>query len=342
MNAPALRVPRHDGERVRRALLDAGLLRLDLKVRVAGDEVLLPLARDVPDFEGRRATTAEFEAQKTPPPAWQQVVRGIPEALVAELPSSFDVIGDVVLFKVPRSLEAHAREIADAMLATIPNARCIALDHGVEGELRVRRLEVLAGSERSETVHVENGVRLRVDPATCYFSPRLATERKRVADLVAPGERVLDLFAGVGPFAIVIARHAKPARVDAVDLNAEAVRYMRENIVVNKVDGVVFAHEGDARVLAGEYAGASERFDRVITNLPHGAHAFLEAVMPLVKSGGTWHYHCIQSEDDLARHLGELGARSRAMGRELSVTARREVRTYSPSERHFAVDFAVA
>ena len=336
--APALRVPLAEGERVRRALLDEGALRLDLKLRREGGELLMPLVDGQPRL-GFPVAQAEFEEVEQEPRHYAERLGHLPEAARALLPTSFDVIGEVLVVKVPDALRPFEGEIARALLETTPRVRTVAHDEGVAGELRVRALRVLAGDLRTETEHVEHGVRLRLDPATCYFSPRLATERHRVARLVAPGERVVDLMAGVAPFALAIAKHARPARVDAVDLNEAAVSYARENVRLNKAEGVVFVEHADARAWAAAHEGVA---DRVVTNLPHSAHAFLEDALRVLKpEGGTWHYHCIQGEDALGRHLAELASRARDAGRGLRVAGTRVVRAYSPRERHHAVDFAV-
>lgn len=335
--APALRVPLRDGERVRRALLDEGALRLDLKVRKEGGELLLPLL-DGQARMGFPLALADFEDVEEAPRHYAERLTHLPPAVQLLLPSAFDVIGEVLLVKLPEELAPHELEIAKALLDTTPRIRTVAHDEGVAGELRVRALRVLAGDPCTATEHVEHGVRLRVDPATCYFSPRLATERRRVASLVRPGERVVDLMAGVGPFALVVAKHSQVAHVDAVDLNEAAIEFARENVKLNKMETRVFAERADARDWARAHEGVA---DRVITNLPHSAHAFLEDALRVLKPEGVWHYHCIQAEDSLGRHLAELASRAADAGRGLSVTARRVVRAYSPRERHYAVDFAV-
>ncbi|HLE96027.1 MAG TPA: class I SAM-dependent methyltransferase family protein, partial [Candidatus Thermoplasmatota archaeon] len=301
--APALRVPRTEAEALRRALIAEARLRTDLKPRREGDEVVFPVTDALPE--------EEFEAGGQAPRTYREML-DLPADLAALLPSSFDVVGHVLLLKLPEPLLPHARSIADALLAANPPVRTVALDRGVKGEFRVRDLEVVAGERSTRTVHVEHGVRLVVDPATAYFSPRLATERARVAAHVRPGERVADLFAGVGPFAIVLAKLARPARVDAVEWNPSAAQMLRENVRRNRVDGVVVPHEDDARAWAsrGENGG---RFDRVVMNLPHGAHAFLEAAFGLVGEAGVVHHHVIASEAGLARHLDEVEARARAV-----------------------------
>ncbi|HUR69526.1 MAG TPA: class I SAM-dependent methyltransferase family protein [Candidatus Thermoplasmatota archaeon] len=337
MESPALRVPLSEGERVRRALLDEGALRLDLKVRREGGELLLPLL-DAHARLGFPLARAVFEPVEEEPRHYAQRLAHLPAAVQALLPSAFDVIGEVLLVKIPDALAPYEKEIAKALLDTTPRVRTVAHDEGVTGELRVRALRVLAGDPDTRTEHVEHGVRIRVDPATCYFSPRLATERRRVAGLVAPGERVVDLMAGVAPFALVVAKHSQAARVDAVDLNGAAVDFARENVKLNKLETRVFPEHADARAWAAAHPGVA---DRVITNLPHGAHAFLEDALRVLKPEGVWHYHCIQAEDALGRHLAELASRASDAGRGLVVQATRVVRAYSPRERHYAVDLAV-
>lgn len=335
--SPALRVPLRDGERVRRALLDEGALRLDLQVRKDGGELLLPLMDGQPRL-GYPVALAEFEEVEDSPRHYTERLAHLPPAARAVLPSAFDVIGHVLLVKIPDELRDHEKEIAEALLATTPRVKTVAHDEGVAGELRVRALRILAGEPDTATEHVEHGVRIRVDPATCYFSPRLATERRRVAGLVQPGERVVDLMAGVAPFPLVIAKHSEAARIDAVDLNEAAVAFARENVRINKMESRIAVVHADARAWAGAHAGVA---DRVITNLPHSAHAFLEEALKVLKAEGTWHYHCIQAEDALGRHLAELASRAADVGRSLHVAGTRVVRAYSPRERHYAVDFLV-
>ena len=78
-------------------------------------------------------------------------------------------------------------------------------------------------------------LRFMVDVEKCYFSPRLSTERARIADLVEDGEVVLNMFAGVGPYSITIAKRKK-AEVYSNELNEAAYRLHLENNRLNKVE----------------------------------------------------------------------------------------------------------
>jgi len=202
----------------------------------------------------------------------------------------------------------------------------------VSGELRVREWDVLYGAS-TETVHREYGHEFALDIAAVYFSPRLATERHRVVEQVRDGERALDMFAGVGPFAVPMA--ARGAAVVACDLNPVAVEYLRENARRNGVSDRVTAIEGDVRDLAADYSGWA---DRLVMNLPHTAGEFLDTAVELAGAECVLHYYDIQHEDD------PFGPGTRAIRAaaepvyDVAVETERVVRSYAPHEQNVCLD----
>lgn len=334
----AVRVPKDKGEATRQRLRDLGVLRLDLKPSTEGPWLLLPVqdrARDA--FLGLDLTTSEFEAQEAPPPRYQELAQ-VPDEVRALLPTSFDVVGHAIVLKLPGELRPHAAEVGRALLAAHRQARTVLADHGVQGVARVRQVEVIAGEPDTVVEHVEHGLRYRVDLATCYFSPRLATERLRTAEQVQAGEVVLDMFAGVGPFAILVAKQGKASRVYAVDINPDAVRFLEENARRNKVQDKVRPVLADGAAFAPSLAG---QCDRVIMNLPHTASQHWEAALQACKPQAVVHLHAIAERDALPALAASLQTRARAAGWEAKVRAQREVRLYSPSQAHFALDVEV-
>jgi tRNA (guanine37-N1)-methyltransferase len=158
---------------------------------------------------------------------------------------------------------------------------------GVEGEFRLRSLKHLAGEKRTLTLHRENGCVFRVDVARCYFSPRLSTERLAIAGQVAPRERVLNMFAGVGPFSIPIAKTAG-ARVTSCEINEYACDLHEENDRLNKVQDKVRVIRGDAAELPTE---EKSKFDRVLMPHPSQADKFLPAALAMAKKRAVIHYY---------------------------------------------------
>ncbi len=180
-----------------------------------------------------------------------------------QLWKGIDIVGDIAILKVPPELEDKAAAIAENLLRTAPNVRVVLRQAGpVESKFRTRRLEWLAGEIRTETTHREFGCVYRVDLAKAYFSPRLGYERKRVADLVSDGECVVNFFAGVGSFSIMIARHARPSRIYSLDLNSAAVHYHRVNNALNRVREPIELICGEARSIVS--ACLVGRCDRVL------------------------------------------------------------------------------
>ncbi|MCA1812878.1 MAG: class I SAM-dependent methyltransferase family protein [Halobacteriales archaeon] len=332
----AVKVPRERGEEVRQRLRGLGLLRMDLKPLSEGPSLLLPVrdgARDA--LLGYPFTTAEFDAQEGKPASYQELAQ-VPDELRALLPTSFDVVGDLIVVKLEPGLLPHAAEVGRALLAAHKGARGVLLDEGVQGTYRIRALRTIAGEPRTRTEHREHGLRLDVDLAKAYFSPRLASEHARVAEQVRQGEVVLDLFAGVGPFALLIAKHGKAQRVYAVDLNADAVEAIQRNAQRNKVEERVQAVLADADEFARSVQG---RCDRVIMNLPHGADQHWEQALGAGKPRAVVHYHRIIERAQVDAHVRGLVERAALAGWRVTERERRVVRDYSPAQSHYAVDF---
>jgi len=117
------------------------------------------------------------------------------EGDAALLCSSFDQVGEIAIIRIPDPLLPRRREIGEAVLAQASGATrvfCQASD--VSGEHRTRSLELIAGEGGTVTVHREHGCAMLVDVEGAFFSPRLATERARIASLASDGETVLNMF----------------------------------------------------------------------------------------------------------------------------------------------------
>ena len=334
MRAWCVAVPRERVEVVRRTLLEDGLLLKHLRIMQDGDRVYIPTSRRV-DI-GLPAEQREFDEGFVAIRSYQDVV-DVPAGDRPFLPSSFDVVGDIAVIKIPEGLRAHREAIGRAILTWNPRIRVAVEDRGVKGEHRVRDIAVLAGEPRTTTVHVEHGLRYRVDLAHAYFSPRLASERKRIADLTAEGETVADPFAGVGPYAILIARRRRPRAVFASDVNPVAVELLRANVAVNRADRVTVG-EGDAREILRRIAPV----DRVILDLPHSAREFLNDALAATGAHGTIHLYRIVEAAEEMETVDAIRASARAEGVRIVDLTRRHVRAYSPTRHHVAFDVTVA
>jgi tRNA (guanine37-N1)-methyltransferase len=198
-----------------------------------------------------------------------------------------DVVGDIAVLRLEGRV-AEKRRAAESVLAQMKNVKCVYEQKGgIEGEMRLRRLTYLAGEKRTLTTHRENGCVFRVDVAKCYFSPRLSTERLRIVEATEPDERILNMFAGVGPYSIEIARK-KGAMVTSCELNPIACELHRENNRLNKVEELVGVVQSDARLLPEILKG---RFDRILMPHPSASDKFIQTAVQLLGRRGVIHYY---------------------------------------------------
>ena len=321
MTVPCVRVRPSEGETTRQALADADLVDGDHEITVADGWLYVPV-RDpgsVPDGYEVVRFDADYRETQT-----------LPRDILGFDPS-LERLGRIVILN--EDDPERAREIADAVMASsLPVDTVVNRASKVQGEYRVREWEVLAG-DGTETVHTEYGVEFLLDIAEVYFSPRLATERHRVVEQVSADEHVFDMFAGVGPFVVPMAKRG--ADCVGCDLNPRAVAYLRENAARNGVTGRVTAIEGDVRDAAADYEGWA---DRVVMNLPHSADAFLDTAVALAGDDGVVHLYDIADEED-PFGPGERAIRAAAGDAyEVTVETTRVVRSYAPHEVNVCLD----
>jgi tRNA (guanine37-N1)-methyltransferase len=326
MSVPCVAVDRERGETVRSRLADADALDGDHEIAVDGDTIYVPVADrgSVPADLADRIVERDAAARDRP----------TTPAEVLGYEPSLERLGDIVI--LDEDDDERAREIADAVMAAdLPCETVLNRASPIEGELRVRRWDVLAGNG-TETVHREYGHEFLLDVAEVYFSPRLATERHRVVEQVEAAESVIDMFAGVGPYAVPAA--SRGADVVACDLNERAIEYLRENAERNGVADRVTAVAGDARDLATGPDSRADTADRLVMNLPHSAEEFLDTAVALAGDDCVVHYYDIQHEDDPfgpGRRAIEAAAGD---GYAVDVEAERVVRSYAPHEYNVCLD----
>ncbi len=330
MESLCIIVPKKKAEPVRRRLLEKGILRKDLQIHSDAKNVYLPISQradlgypvETFDFKDAEETVKDY-----------RVLVDVPDDVRGLLPSSFDTIGSIAVVKMADEAVPYAKDIGKAIMATQKAIRTVCVDSGVVDQFRTRDIRVVAGEENTETVLKEYGLTFKLDISKVFFSPRLATEREHVASRVQPGEVVIDMFAGIGPFSIMIAKTRAPKEVYAIDLNPDAIRYMKENIALNKVSNV-FPIEGDAREKVREIDPA----DRIIMNLPHDARGFVPDAIRALRPGGTIHYYEIMEEPQVQPRLEEIAAMAVKEGRVMKELARRKVKSYSPTMTFYGFD----
>lgn len=262
----------------------------------------------------------------------------------AQVYSAFDQVGDIVIIKIPDNLMPKKALIAKAILGNIKTAKAVfAQVSPVRGDFRIRDLEFLAGENRTVTEYKEHACRFKVDVARTYFSPRLSTERQRIAQMVQDDETIVNMFAGVGTYSIVIAKANKTCRVYSIDSNAVASELCEMNAKLNKVQDRVISICGDAaEVIKDQLA---DQADRVLMPLPERAKEFIEpAVLALKKKGGVVHYfaHIKADSKKASQELGLADAHDAFQKYDHKILGIRVVREVGPQIYQIVADVSVS
>ncbi|MEK0318628.1 MAG: class I SAM-dependent methyltransferase family protein [Nitrosopumilus sp.] len=206
-----------------------------------------------------------------------------------ELFSAFDQIGDIIVIRIPDSLLSKKKVIGETLLKEVSTAKSILYQSSdVTGDFRTRSLELLAGEDKTETEYKEFGCRFFVDVEKAFFSPRLSTERERIADVIRDGDTVINMFGGVGMFSILAAKNKK-CTVYNIDINPVASQLCEKNISLNKLVGEVISLNGDAAQIVNDQL--KEKGDRTLMLLPERSDEFLESAILATKNGGIIHYY---------------------------------------------------
>ena len=257
---------------------------------------------------------------------------------------SYDIVGDIAVIRVPESLRRRTKTVAEAIMQTHKSVKTVLRQASpVSGDFRLRSLEFVLGDRKTETFHREHGCIFMVDLEKCYFSPRLSYERMRVAQQVKPDQVVLNMFAGVGCFSIIIAKHSEPKRIFSIDISSVAIQFMQKNIELNRVEGIVPVQGDSERIIEERFQNVA---DRVLMPLPEKAYEYLNSALLALKSSGGWiHYydseHAKKPEDPINKIKAKVTEKLQLLNVDFQVTFGRIVRSIGPNWYQVVLDIHV-
>jgi len=263
----------------------------------------------------------------------------IPAGSLSHLPSKWEKIGSVVIIKVPDELKVYREIIGKAYANTLGCTTTLNDTGGISGIYRTPVVEVIFGSPATETIHVENGIRFKVDPRQVMFSSGNMAERKRMATIAHPNETVVDLFAGIGYFTIPIAVYSKPKKIVACEINPIAFDFLRSNVVLNHVSDIVVPLLGDNRVTAPK-----DSADRVILGFLQNPQDFLPVALACLKNQvGVLHYHELVPVELIPRQpLSHLKEAASCYDRCVELLGVHQVKSYAPQINHMVLDVRIS
>lgn len=250
------------------------------------------------------------------------------------LPRSYHIIGNVLVLKLKPELERKRKAVGKAILELLPYIKSVCLIRSIAGKKRKPRIEVIAGSG-TEAIHREFGCRFATDVKELMWSKGNKAERERMFRAVKKGEVVVDMFAGIGYWSILIARHSCCKKIYAIDINPKAISYLEKNAFLNKVASKIEILKGDCRDFALPLEGIA---DRVIMGYIKNTIDFLPSGLKIAKKNGLIHYHDTVAEEDIGRLGRRLEKAAVGNGFKIKILNIRKIKSYAPKVYHVVAD----
>lgn len=219
-----VRVDGKSAEKVRVHLLSKDLISFGCRIHQDAGVVTFPVkdTTSQADLEGTEqygATLVECEHVIPETFGFNSLAKNL-EGIIDEeeakhLITSYDVIGDIAAIEIPYltrnslplfhhvlhstnmtllrdQFEDKELAIANAILKMNRHVKSVCKKLGAhEGQFRVQKVKAIGGERKTETLHAENGVRMRLDLGKSYYSPRMANDRLIISKQVTPGEVIL-------------------------------------------------------------------------------------------------------------------------------------------------------
>jgi tRNA (guanine37-N1)-methyltransferase len=333
-----LKVPLKETERVRRLLVKEELI--DHGYRFAKDKEFFyfPITK-AKKIVGTEIVNKKLEEQ-------EQKETDLKEALkyyltkdeLKLLKTSYDTVGNIAIIEVQHELEPKETIIAEQLMKLNPSITTVVKKKGIHsGEYRTQETEYLAGKKTKTTLHKENGVTLKINIDKTYFSVRLSTERKRIAEMVKPKENILVMFSGAAPYPLVLAKNTEASTIIGIEINPDAHKLGLENIVLNKAKNVTLIN-GDVKE---EVPKLKQKYDRILMPLPKTADEFLPIALSVAKSGTIIHFYDFQKEDEFKLANDKIQKACKEVGFKYRILRTVRCGQHAPHIFRICVDFKI-
>ncbi|MEK6919340.1 MAG: hypothetical protein AABW73_04885 [Nanoarchaeota archaeon] len=263
---------------------------------------------------------------------------------------TYDIVGNIAIIKFEDGRDAtrgkklaEKKKVAKTIIERHKNISTVLEKIGqVSGRLRTIKTKHLAGTKTKEAEYRENGCTFKFNVEKCYFSPRLSEERKRLMQECKPEEKILVMFGGVAPYAIIIAKNKKEIKkIVSVELGKECNKYAKINVKKNKVEGKVEIIPGDVKKVMPKLAKKKEYYQRIIMARPNLQDSFIKYALMVAKKDAVIHYHGFSHEEEKEKMVLELMKEIREEGREAEIISVIKVGDIAPRKYRWRINIKI-
>jgi tRNA wybutosine-synthesizing protein 2 len=257
---------------------------------------------------------------------------------IGYLPKGYQIIGNILLIKLDKRLIKHRKLIGKTIMVILPYIHTICLIKDIRGKVRKPEIEVIAGCGKTQTMNKEHGCKFLLDVSDIMWSQGNKNEKIRLTKMTKPGEIIVDMFAGIGYFSIILAKYCQPKKIYAIDINPKAVEYLRKNIWLNDVEDKIEILQGDCRKFATLLENTA---DRIIMGYLFDTEKFLPYALRIAKNNAVIHFHRTVKEEEInafGKRLIRIGIENKVKIKVLKIT---KVKSYAPKIWHLVYDLKI-
>ena len=341
-----VKIPKEKAQELISLIKNENNFNSNYKITNEKEQVIIPIKKITKNLEKYKIVNLKNPTkQKEHGLSFKEFLKkeGLKEQELKQIPNSYDIVGDIVIINIENEdiIKKYSKQLGKALQKVNSHVKVVlnkAKEH--HGEFRTQDLDWIYGENRKETIITENGCKLKTNVEEVFYSTRLATERKRIAKLVKKNETIGVFFAGVGPFAIEIAKLANnPKEVIAIELNPIGVKYLKENIKLNKLEGKIVPILGDVREVSKKY---KDYFDRIPMPLPKSAEMFLDSAIYSCKDKGIIHtYNFVSKNNPYEKIEKILKIKEKENNVKLKIINKQVIRSFSPAVVQIVMDIMV-
>ncbi len=326
--ARAIRVKKAEANTVIKRLIRENLLDDEWKIVEDGEYLIVPVKGWI---------KASFEYPLPPRRRKKKPYEKIVETAERigikrdELPDYWERIGDVLI--LPNWNFGRDEKKIGEIYARVLKVKTVCVYEGIVGELRIQKVRTIYG-DSTETVHMENGIKYKLDVSKIMFSSGNVNERIRMSKMDVSDETIVDMFAGIGYFTLPLAVYGDPKVIYACEKNPIAYYYLLENLGINRVGNVIPLF-GDNRSVCPRGIA-----DRVIMGYIR-TWPFLKFGLEILRGEGIIHYHDTFRDEEIPHIEEKIKNYAADLGYYIEVLSKRIVKSYAPKIWHVAIDIGV-